>query len=133
MVIQARVAKMTSPAQELACARVIKNITSHPTSRNGLPRFNNTTALPISISNFIFKMKAYVAVPVTLAMVFRAYSHKSLTPAGIVAAVLTAAAHAVHPWSLPFALLIVFFMAGTRVTKVRIAPDMCELLLIGEG
>jgi len=64
-------------------------------------------------------MKAYIAVPVTLAMVVRAYSHKSLTPAGIVAAVLTAAAHAVHPWSLPFALLIVFFLAGTRVTKVK--------------
>ncbi|CZR60640.1 probable transmembrane protein 19 [Phialocephala subalpina] len=64
-------------------------------------------------------MKAYIAVPVTLAMVYRAWSHKSLTPAGIVAAVLTATAHAVHPWSLPFALLIVFFLAGTRVTKVK--------------
>lgn len=63
-------------------------------------------------------MKAVVAVPVTLAMVYRSWSHKSLTPAGIVAAVLTAAAHAVHPWNLPFALLIVFFLAGTRVTKV---------------
>ncbi|CAL3967706.1 hypothetical protein PZA11_003937 [Diplocarpon coronariae] len=64
-------------------------------------------------------MKAIIAVPVTLAMVVRAYSHKSLTPAGIVAAVLTATAHAIHPWSLPFALLIVFFLAGTRVTKVK--------------
>ena len=63
-------------------------------------------------------MKSIIAVPVTLAMVYRAWSHKSLTPAGIVAAVLTAAAHAVHPWSLPFALLIVFFLAGSRVTKV---------------
>ncbi|KUJ15917.1 uncharacterized protein LY89DRAFT_647967 [Mollisia scopiformis] len=64
-------------------------------------------------------MKAYIAVPVTLAMVYRAWSHQSLTPAGIVAAALTATAHAVHPWSLPFALLIVFFLAGTRVTKVK--------------
>ncbi|KAJ5041290.1 uncharacterized protein L3040_005837 [Drepanopeziza brunnea f. sp. 'multigermtubi'] len=64
-------------------------------------------------------MKAYIAVPVTLAMVVRAHAHKSLTPAGIVAAVLTAAAHAVHPWSLPFALLVVFFLAGTKVTKVK--------------
>ncbi|KAK2624964.1 hypothetical protein QTJ16_005333 [Diplocarpon rosae] len=64
-------------------------------------------------------MKAIIAVPVTLAMVVRAYSHKSLTPAGIVAAVLTATAHAIHPWSMPFALLIVFFLAGTRVTKVK--------------
>merc|ERR1711939_1122296 len=73
----------------------------------------------ITTPQTILKMKAYIAVPVTLAMVVRAYSHKSLTPAGIVAAVLTAAAHAVHPWSLPFALLIVFFLAGTRVTKVK--------------
>ena len=63
-------------------------------------------------------MKAIVAVPATALMVYRAYSHKSLTPAGIVAATLTAIAHAYHPWNLPFALLIVFFLAGTRVTKV---------------
>ena len=64
-------------------------------------------------------MKAVIAVPVTLAILYRAWSHKSLTPLGIVTAALTAAAHAVHPWSLPFALLLVFFQAGTRVTKVR--------------
>ncbi|RDL37659.1 putative transmembrane protein 19 [Venustampulla echinocandica] len=64
-------------------------------------------------------MKAIIAVPATLALVYRAWSHQSLTPAGIVAAALTAAAHAVHPWSLPFALLIIFFLAGTRVTKVK--------------
>jgi uncharacterized membrane protein len=63
-------------------------------------------------------MKAIIAVPVTLAIVYRALSHKTLTPAGCVAAVLTAVAHAVHPWNLPFALLFVFFIAGTRVTKV---------------
>ena len=57
-------------------------------------------------------------MPATLAIVYRAWSHKSLTPAGCVAATLTAAAHAVHPWVLPFALLMVFFFAGTRVTKV---------------
>jgi uncharacterized membrane protein len=65
-------------------------------------------------------MKAIIAVPVTLAIVYRGASHKSLTPAGIVAAVITAAAHAVHPWNLPFALLMVFYLAGTRVTKVRV-------------
>ncbi|KAF7908476.1 uncharacterized protein EAF01_004231 [Botrytis porri] len=64
-------------------------------------------------------MKAAIAIPVTLAMVYRAGSHKSLTPAGIVAAVLTAAAHALHPWNLPFALLIIFYVIGTRVTKVK--------------
>jgi uncharacterized membrane protein len=63
-------------------------------------------------------MKAVIAVPVTLAIIYRAWSHKSLTPAGLVAAGLTAAVHAVHPWILPFALLMVFYLAGTRVTKV---------------
>jgi hypothetical protein len=50
-------------------------------------------------------MKAIIAVPATFALVYRAYSHNSLTPLGIVTAALTAAAHAVHPWNLPFALL----------------------------
>ncbi|OBT69306.1 hypothetical protein VE03_01836 [Pseudogymnoascus sp. 23342-1-I1] len=64
-------------------------------------------------------MKAIYAVPATALLVYRAHSHKSLTLGGIVAAVLTAIAHAVHPWNLPFVLLIVFFLAGTRVTKVK--------------
>ncbi|EJT80429.1 hypothetical protein GGTG_00428 [Gaeumannomyces tritici R3-111a-1] len=64
-------------------------------------------------------MKPIIAVPATLALVYRAYSHKSLTPAGIAAAALSAIAHAVHPWNLPFALLVVFFLAGTRVTKIK--------------
>ncbi|KAI1463489.1 integral membrane protein DUF92-domain-containing protein [Daldinia caldariorum] len=64
-------------------------------------------------------MKAVIAVPATLALVYRAYSHNSLTPLGIVTAALTAAAHAVHPWNLPFVLLCVFFLAGTRVTKIK--------------
>lgn len=78
-------------------------------------------------------MKAYIAVPVTLVMVYRAWSHQSLTPAGIVAAVLTATAHAIHPWSLPFALLIVFFLAGTRVTKVGAASASIKSLLTVVG
>ncbi len=64
-------------------------------------------------------MKAIIAVPATLALIYRAHSKKSLTPAGLVAATLTAVAHAVHPWNLPFVLLVVFFLAGTRVTNVR--------------
>ncbi|KAI9723972.1 MAG: hypothetical protein M1812_000690 [Candelaria pacifica] len=60
-------------------------------------------------------MKAYIAVPATLALVYRAWSHKSLTPLGIVAACLTATAHAIHPWSIFFGLLVVFFLAGSRI------------------
>jgi uncharacterized membrane protein len=64
-------------------------------------------------------MKAIIAVPVTLGLFYRAYSHNSLTPFGIFVAGLTAAVHAIHPWNLPFVLLIVFFLAGTRTTAVK--------------
>ncbi|KAK4122474.1 hypothetical protein N657DRAFT_575932 [Parathielavia appendiculata] len=64
-------------------------------------------------------MKPVIAVPATLLLVYRAYSKKSLTPGGILAATLTAIAHAIHPWNLPFALLVVFFLAGTRATHVK--------------
>ena len=78
-------------------------------------------------------MQLIIAVPVTGAMVLRAYARQSLTPLGIVAAVATAAAHAVHPWSVFFTLLIAFFMAGTYVTKVcfrssLVHDDMANLL-----
>lgn len=63
-------------------------------------------------------MKAVYAVPAICAMVGRAYMKKSLTPAGLVAATITAIAHAWHPWPLPFVMLCVFFLAGTRVTHV---------------
>ena len=65
-------------------------------------------------------MKPILAIPATLLLVYRAYAKKSLTPAGIFAAALTAIAHAVHPWNLPFVLLVVFFLAGTRATHVSL-------------
>jgi uncharacterized membrane protein len=64
-------------------------------------------------------MKPLIAVPATLALIYRAYSRKSLTPFGIFAAALTAIAHAIHPWSVFFALLAVFFLAGSAVTKIK--------------
>ncbi|KAL8807290.1 MAG: hypothetical protein Q9182_000795 [Xanthomendoza sp. 2 TL-2023] len=64
-------------------------------------------------------MHPYLAVPATVALVWRAYSRNSLTPAGLVVAALTAIVHAIHPWSVFFALLVVFFLAGTAVTKVK--------------
>lgn len=66
-------------------------------------------------------MKPIVATPAIAALVYRAYSRKSLTPVGILTAFATAIVHAVHPWSVFFALLAVFFLAGTAVTKVSIA------------
>ncbi|KAF2461220.1 integral membrane protein DUF92-domain-containing protein [Lineolata rhizophorae] len=64
-------------------------------------------------------MKPAIAIPATLALVYRAWSRKSLTPAGIIVAAATAIAHAAHPWPVYFALLSVFFLAGTAVTKVK--------------
>ncbi|MCJ1437107.1 hypothetical protein MMC27_006492 [Xylographa pallens] len=64
-------------------------------------------------------MIPYIAVPAVALLVYRAYRSESLTPAGIVTATITAVIHALHPWSVFFALLIVFFIGGTRVTKVK--------------
>lgn len=68
--------------------------------------------------HFQTTMKPWVAVPATLALVYRAWSRNSLTLPGIAVAALTAVAHAVHPWSVFFTLLVIFFLAGTTVTKV---------------
>ena len=71
-------------------------------------------------------MRLYIAIPATAALVLRAYSKKSLTTTGIVVAALTAAVHALHPWSIFFSLLCVFFLGGTAVTKV---PLLCRSIL----
>jgi len=63
-------------------------------------------------------MKPIIAIPAILALVYRAWSRNSLTTPGIFVAVLTAVAHAIHPWSVFFALLAAFFLAGSTVTKV---------------
>lgn len=64
-------------------------------------------------------MRPIIATPAIAALVYRAYSRKSLTPVGILTAFATAIIHAAHPWSVFFALLAVFFLAGTAVTKVK--------------
>lgn len=64
-------------------------------------------------------MRPAIAVPGIFAIVYRAYSHKSLTPVGLVVATLTAILHASHPSSLPFTLLGVFFLGGTAATKIK--------------
>ncbi|KAF2813492.1 UMP1-domain-containing protein [Mytilinidion resinicola] len=64
-------------------------------------------------------MKPLIAVPATIALLYRAWSRNSLTPVGLVVAGTTAVIHAIHPWSVFFALLGVFFLSGTAVTKVK--------------
>jgi len=74
-------------------------------------------------------MQLAIALPVTGLLVLRAISNNSLTSAGVVVAALTALAHAYHPWNTPFALLCVFFLAGTRVTHVCTSRNVLELEL----
>jgi uncharacterized protein (TIGR00297 family) len=77
-------------------------------------------------------MRLEIAVPATLALVYRAASHKSLTPPGILFAILTASVHALHPWSAPFALLCTFFLLGSQATKVK-ADIKSSLTLSSSG
>jgi uncharacterized membrane protein len=70
-------------------------------------------------------MKLVVAAPLIAALVYRAWSHKSLTPIGIATAFATAVVHAIHPWGAFFFLLATFFLAGTAVTKVKTPQDTC--------
>jgi uncharacterized membrane protein len=71
---------------------------------------------PVSPTNNT--MKPFIAIPAIAALVYRAWSHKSLTPIGILTAIVVAVVHAIHPWSVFFALLAVFFLAGNAATKV---------------
>ena len=65
-------------------------------------------------------MHPYIAVPATLVLILRAWSNNSLTPAGLVVGALTAVVHALHPWNAFFALLVVFFLGGSTVSKVSL-------------
>ena len=71
-------------------------------------------------------MQPTVAVPAVAALVYRAYSRKSLTPVGIAVAFATAVVHVLHPWSVFFVLLAVFFLAGSTVTKVRLMKNAID-------
>ncbi|KAE8354166.1 integral membrane protein DUF92-domain-containing protein [Aspergillus coremiiformis] len=64
-------------------------------------------------------MKPIIAIPALIILVHRAWSRKSLTPLGLITAALTGSAHALHPWSTPFALLAVFYFGGTKATRVK--------------
>ncbi|KFA46694.1 hypothetical protein S40293_08066 [Stachybotrys chartarum IBT 40293] len=88
-------------------------------TRHGNRPGQHRSPLPTQSAPAAFAMRLIYAVPATAAMMYRAWSRQSLTPTGIFAAILTAAAHAYHPWNLPFVLLFVFFLAGTRVTHVK--------------
>ena len=64
-------------------------------------------------------MNPLLAVPLITILLVRAYANASLTPLGLLTALVTALAHACHPWSVFFGLLAVFYLGGTAVTRVK--------------
>ncbi|KAJ5279189.1 hypothetical protein N7478_004561 [Penicillium angulare] len=50
-------------------------------------------------------------------LLYRAWSKQSLTSLALVAAGLSASAHALHPWNTPFILLAVFYLGSQKATK----------------
>ncbi|KAJ5106774.1 hypothetical protein N7456_003449 [Penicillium angulare] len=52
-------------------------------------------------------------------LLYRAWSKQSLTSLALVAAGLSASAHALHPWNTPFVLLAVFYLGSQKATKVK--------------
>ncbi|KAG9551414.1 hypothetical protein KCU77_g22834, partial [Aureobasidium melanogenum] len=67
--------------------------------------------------DFVLQHKGQLGV-VTALVVYCAAKNK-LTPGGIVAAIVTAGIHMVHPWGVFFNLLVGFFIAGTLGTKIN--------------
>jgi MFS family permease len=55
-----------------------------------------------------------------------------LTPAGIFAGILVAGIHTLHPWRAFFWLLIVFFLVGTLVTRVRPFSCLISVLILSK-
>lgn len=60
-----------------------------------------------------------IRAAIVAALVFVAWSRKSLTPVGISVAFVTGVVHAIHPWGVFLGLLTVFFLTGNFVTKVN--------------
>ena len=58
-------------------------------------------------------------ITATAGLVTYALLRNKLTTGGIFAGILVATMHMIHPWPAFFWLLILFFLFGTVVTKVR--------------
>lgn len=58
-------------------------------------------------------------ITATAGLVTYALLRKKLTAGGIFAGIFVATVHMIHPWPAFFWLLILFFLFGTFVTKVR--------------
>ena len=90
---------------------------------DAIPRGHSSTSALRRRTSITTTMKPVIAVPAIAALVYRAYSKKSLTPVGIFTAFVTAVIHVIHPWSVFFTLLAVFFLAGSTVTKASLIHE----------
>lgn len=73
-------------------------------------------------------------ITATIGLVTYASARKKLTLGGILSGILVAGVHMLHPWPAFFWLLIIFFLLGTVVTKVRYAcPNIIEIETMGMG
>jgi MFS family permease len=68
----------------------------------------------------------------TVGLVSYALLRNKLTPAGIFAGILVAGIHTLHPWRAFFWLLIVFFLVGTLVTRVRPCSCLIGVLILSK-
>lgn len=71
-----------------------------------------------------FAREHVAQISATIALVTYAVSRNKLTPAGVLSGVVVAIIHMLHPWQAFFWLLMVFFLLGTLVTKVRTYLDI---------
>lgn len=79
----------------------------------------HTLSLPIMDFVQDFAREHVAQISATIALVTYAVSRNKLTPAGVLSGVVVAIIHMLHPWQAFFWLLMVFFLLGTLVTKVR--------------
>ncbi|KAI5795652.1 integral membrane protein DUF92-domain-containing protein [Geopyxis carbonaria] len=76
-------------------------------------------------------MNPYVFFTLLTLLVARAYTRRSLTPLGILTAILTALAHGLPATPAPFLLLLLFYTMGTVATRVK--HDVKSRLTIAAG
>ena len=79
---------------------------------------------------YTFARERVPQITATIGLVTFSLLAKKLTPGGIVAGTVVAIIHMLHPWPAIFWLLIMFFVLGTAVTKVRYMPALYNLRLI---
>lgn len=101
--------------------RILNAVTSDSQSRTPSSGSNlHLTSGKMDITTFAQDHISQLTV--TVGVMSYALLRNKLTPGGILAGLLIAFIHMLHPWPAFFWLLIVFFLLGTFVTKVCFPP-----------